>query len=128
MLHPPRGHRTFRDARHLRTLLLPALLAAGCLFGLSGDISGRDARRLVESGATLLDVRTAAEFEAVHLEGARNIPVQELDRRMGELGSRDRPVLVYCRSGHRSARAAAMLREAGFVQVRDLGARSRWPD
>jgi len=112
-----------------RRLLLVAVLAlGGCLFAFSGDTSGRDARRLVEQGALLLDVRTPGEYADRHLPGAVNIPVQELAARLGEVGAKDRSVVVYCRSGHRSANAAAMLRQAGYAQVHDLGAMSRWPD
>lgn len=91
-----------------------------------GDGGGSSARRLVERGALLLDVRTPAEFATDHIPGAINIPVQELDRRMGELGPKDKPVVVYCQSGRRSGRAARMLKEAGYAAVHDLGAMSRW--
>jgi phage shock protein E len=53
------------------------------------------------------------------------VPVDDLDRRLPELEPKDRPVVVYCRSGRRSARAAAALRAAGF-RVADLGPMSRW--
>ncbi len=104
------------------------VLASGCLLALSGDVGARDAKRLVENGAVLLDVRTPEEYAAKHIEGARNIPVQELATRLDEVGPRDRPVVVYCRSGHRAAKATEMLRGAGFTEVHDLGAMSRWPD
>ncbi len=90
-----------------------------------GDVSGADARRLVEKGATLLDVRTPGEFAAGHLPGAVNIPVQSLSARLGEV-PKDRPVIVYCRSGQRSSSAARQLKQAGFGAVHDLGAMSRW--
>ncbi|MCC6995380.1 MAG: rhodanese-like domain-containing protein, partial [Deltaproteobacteria bacterium] len=78
-----------------------------------GDVSGADARALVAQGALLLDVRTAGEFAGGHIEGALNIPVQELGQRLGELGDKARPIVVYCRSGKRSSRAASMLKGAG---------------
>lgn len=67
-----------------------------------------------EANEVLVDVRTPAEYAEAHAEGAINIPVQELPRRMGEL-QRSRPVVVYCRSGARSAAAATMLRSAGYA-------------
>ena len=88
------------------------------------SIDGPAARALVAQGATLLDVRTGGEWAMQHLEGARHIPVAELSSRLTEL-PRDRPVVVYCASGFRSARAAGMLAEAGFT-VHDLGAIDRW--
>jgi phage shock protein E len=69
----------------------------------------------------LLDVRTPEEFAAGHVQGARNIPVQELAARLEELGSRQVRVGVYCRSGRRSAAAEALLRARGFERVSDLG-------
>lgn len=69
----------------------------------------------------LLDVRNPDEFAAGHLHRALNIPLAELAARLTELGERQRSVAVYCRSGRRSASAAALLRRAGFSAVTDLG-------
>jgi rhodanese-related sulfurtransferase len=83
-------------------------------------ISGEEARRLVaEEGAVLLDVRTLAEFVDGHAEGAKNVPLQQLSARLSELPE-DRPVVVYCRSGGRSAAAASLLRRHGY-SVHDAG-------
>lgn len=96
------------------------------LLSRGGDVSGSEARGLVEAGARLLDVRTPGEFADGHLDGAINIPLGDLDRRMSELDPKDRPIVVYCRSGSRSARAADKLEGAGYNAVHDLGAMSRW--
>jgi phage shock protein E len=92
----------------------------------SSALSSQDARRLVRQGAILLDVRTPAEFAEAHLPDARNIPVQELGQRLTELGARHRPIVVYCRSGARSATAARLLSERGFGNVHDLGGMGNW--
>ncbi|MEM6991189.1 MAG: rhodanese-like domain-containing protein [Myxococcota bacterium] len=111
-----------------------AILAAGGALALAFSMSrpaatvdGAQAQRLVEDGATLLDVRTPAEFNGGHIPGAVNIPVGELAERLSELGDRDVPVVVYCRSGQRSGRAQKMLLAEGFAKVENLGARTRWP-
>jgi phage shock protein E len=91
-----------------------------------GRISGPAARTLVASGAVLLDVRTRAEFASGHLERARNIPLDELARRLEELGPKDKPVILYCASGVRSAMAAGTLRKNGFTQLHNLGSMGRW--
>lgn len=91
-----------------------------------GDISSAEARRMVEAGARLVDVRTPEEFATGHIPRAINIPVQDLERRIGELAEKDRPIVVYCRSGARSSSAAKMLTSAGYAEVRDLGSMSRW--
>jgi rhodanese-related sulfurtransferase len=101
-------------------------LASGCLSFLWADhVSSAQAHLLVQKGALLLDVRSPEEFKEGHIEGAVNIPVQDLENRMGEVGPRERSVVVYCHSGMRSGRAAQMLERAGY-SVADLGPMSRW--
>ncbi len=85
---------------------------------------GQDPHAMVAAGATLLDVRTPGEFAGGHLEGALNIPIADLEGRLDEVPS-DQPVVVYCRSGARSAAAASTLRDRGY-QVHDLGPMSAW--
>ncbi|HEX2673290.1 MAG TPA: rhodanese-like domain-containing protein [Polyangiaceae bacterium] len=112
----------------LPTLLVVAvvLVAAYFLFAKGGDLTGAEARQLVQSGARLVDVRTRGEFADSHIAGAVNIPVQELEARMSELDPKNGAIVVYCRSGHRSGNAARMLKQAGFAAVHDLGPMSRW--
>jgi phage shock protein E len=74
---------------------------------------------------TLLDVRTPEEFASGHIAGAGNIAVETLASRLDEV-PRDKPVVVYCRSGNRSATAARILDEAGFTNVYDLGGIISW--
>ena len=82
----------------------------------------------------LLDVRTAAEFEGKapdkfgRLANAVNIPVQELEKRMGELDKwKDKQIVVYCSHSHRSPRASYMLSQNGFNHVTNmLGGMSVW--
>jgi len=93
----------------------------------AGDVIGRDeAHRLVDQGALLLDVRTPEEFARGHLPGARNVPVQVLESRLADVGDRALPVVVYCRSGARSAHAKAILTSHGFGAVSDLGGMNRY--
>lgn len=103
-----------------------ALIAVYFLFLRGGDVSGAQARQLVQAGARLVDVRTPAEFAAGHIDGAVNIPLQDLQRRMSELAPRERPIVLYCRSGNRSGRASHLLKGAGYAAVHDLGSISRW--
>jgi rhodanese-related sulfurtransferase len=89
-------------------------------------VDGAKAKELVSGGAVLLDVRTQGEFDGGHIDGAKLIPVQELSSRMDDVGAKDKPVVVYCASGMRSARAANMLAQAGYGEVYDLGAMGNW--
>lgn len=88
-------------------------------------IDGERARAMVEDGATLLDVRTGAEFRSGHVDGAINIPVGEIDR-VSTMVAKDKPVIVYCRSGARSARAAARMKGLGYGDVHDMGSIANW--
>ena len=80
----------------------------------------------VEAGALLLDVRSPEEFAASHIPGACNLPLPELEARFAELWPKQQPIVLYCRSGARSARAATLLRGAGFARIHDLGAMLNW--
>ncbi|RKG74253.1 rhodanese-like domain-containing protein [Corallococcus exercitus] len=103
-------------------------LVVACAHSRPEDATvGAQARRRVEAGATLVDVRSPEEFAAGHLQGAVNIPVDQLEQRLGELGSPQTPVVVYCRSGARSSRAERLLKEKGFQDVFNLGPMSAWP-
>ena len=101
-------------------------VAAVRVLGLGSTISAEQARTLVEGGARLVDVRSPAEFDEGHIEGAVNIPVDALGERKDELEPREQPVVVYCRSGARSHRAKQQLEAAGFTQVHNLGAMAKW--
>jgi len=89
-------------------------------------ITGEQALRMVQEGAQLLDVRSGPEFKEDGIPGAINIPLPLLVKYVALLDRR-RPVIVYCRSGNRSAKALNMLKVAGLKQVMDLGARRNYP-
>ena len=100
----------------------------------ASDIGGRpavagmrpaEARSLLASHpeALVLDVRNPDEWndDVGHIEGARQIPLPELSSRLAEVEAwKDRPIVVVCRVGGRSASAAELLRSAGFRQVVNL--------
>jgi rhodanese-related sulfurtransferase len=76
------------------------------------------ATRLYNDDALVLDVRQDSEFSAGHIPKARHIPLGQLAGRLQELEKfKGKPILVTCRSGHRSARACGMLKKAGFENV-----------
>lgn len=84
------------------------------------DLSIEETRELIESQEDLfiLDVRTTDEFNQGHIEGAEQISVDDLKDRMGELEEyKDKPVLVYCRSGNRSSKAVDILLDNGFTNI-----------
>ena len=73
----------------------------------------------------LVDVRTPEEYADGFIEGSVNIPLQELESRLSEIPN-DMPVVVYCRSGNRSAQAADILISKGYSDVYDLGGILQW--
>ncbi len=80
----------------------------------------------LQAGATVLDVRTQAEFRGGSYQGAINVPLGELSSKLGRI-PKDRPVVVYCASGSRSAMAARILRKAGYADVSNAGGLGHMP-
>jgi rhodanese-related sulfurtransferase/DNA-directed RNA polymerase subunit RPC12/RpoP len=84
----------------------------------------------------LLDVRTRQEYNGQdrgrygHLKNAVNIPIDELERRIGELNAyQDREIVVYCSHSQRSPRASQLLADKGFKRVKNMsGGLSTWHD
>ncbi len=81
--------------------------------------SARLARRMKNSGATVIDVRARSEWEAGHIPGATNIPLGYLTDRLDEIPA-GRPVVLQCQSGNRSAIAASLLQARGVKDVVNL--------
>ena len=75
----------------------------------------------IKSGAKIVDVRTIEEFEEEHYPNAVNIPVNEIQMRISEVGEKNVPVVLYCASGARSAYAARVLKNLGFTDVVNAG-------
>lgn len=111
----------------------------GALFiaGLTAFLMGISAvwaadLEVIQAGVTsprLIDVRTEKEFDAGALNGALNHPLQGLPDTLLQSGiALDDEVIVYCRSGRRSAQAKARLKAAGFQRVYDGGAMEKLED
>lgn len=101
--------------------LLVMTTVRGRLLGFN-EIKPAEAVQLMNRDEPLLlDVRDADEFKGGHVLGAVHIPADELDDRMSELEAwREKPVLIICRTGQRSAKAAAALKRQGFKQLHKL--------
>ncbi|HWW66716.1 MAG TPA: rhodanese-like domain-containing protein [Solirubrobacterales bacterium] len=79
----------------------------------SREVSREEARKLIEDGAQLIDVRAEHEWETGRIPGATHLPLAELAKRAGEI-DKDRPVVLYCRGGNRSTMATQALADAGY--------------
>lgn len=90
-------------------------------------VDGEQARALIASGASLVDVRSLAEYRSGHIEGAIHLPIDQVTTLASEkLPSSEEVIVVYCRSGARSSRAKKHLESLGYTNVYDLGPRSNW--
>lgn len=76
---------------------------------------------LKRKGAVFIDVRSQGEFNVAHSSETINIPLQELNQRLGEI-PKTAPVVVCCATGTRSGMAKLVLKKNGFAEVYNLGA------
>lgn len=76
-------------------------------------------KEAVANGAFLVDVREPSEFEAGHLPNAINIPIRTLPQNLDKIPT-DKPVFVYCKSGHRGALSTAALQLMGYTNVKSF--------
>jgi rhodanese-related sulfurtransferase len=119
-----------------RLLLLPLMLVALCLTATAradtvpASVDVKQAAALQSKGAFLLDVREPSEYAEVHAKDAVLIPLGQLPSRLNEIAQyKNKPVVVICRSGRRSAQGAEILRNAGFAQVANVeGGTNAWVD
>jgi phage shock protein E len=113
---------------HLLTYIALGILAFIVVKRLlgGGKVASSIVREKLQAGATIVDVRTANEFGGGAYPGAKNIPVSELAGRLAEI-PKDKPVVVYCASGMRSASAAKLMKQAGYPDVVNAGGLSDMP-
>jgi rhodanese-related sulfurtransferase len=105
----------------------PAATPAPTSVAKPGRIDGATAKALAAGGAKVVDVRTAEEFASGHVPGAIHVPYDEIARRAAEIGPPSTPVLLYCRTGRRSAIAVKALQKAGYEKLYDFRSVSAWP-
>lgn len=99
---------------------------------VAGEVSKNVTRNLVDNNLVLeiinnnpeiilIDVRTIAEYNSGHIEGAINYPVENISSKSSLAWDKDKTLIVYCRSGSRSATAAKRLNDLGYELVLDGG-------
>ena len=94
------------------------------LFGLGPQV---DYKELIAKGATIIDVRTKAEYQGGHIRGSVNIPLNNLSNHYSKL-NKAKPIITCCDSGVRSAQAKSILKSNGFSEVHNGGGWSRLND
>jgi phage shock protein E len=92
----------------------------------SDQVAANDAQALLAGGALVVDVRTHAEFNAGHLPGAINLPVDHIGSTLPpQVPDKSQTILVYCQSGFRSRVAKRTVTALGYTQVFNLGSYQR---
>ena len=94
------------------------------------NITAEEAKQIMDTGEgyLILDVRTQAEYDAGHIPGAVLIPNTEIETRAEEeLPDKEQLILVYCRSGNRSKKAAEILVQLGYTNIKEFGGIIDWP-
>ena len=91
------------------------------MFGLNGfkEVDAMTVKAIAASGAHLIDVRTADEVAHGVIDGAIHIPLHLLPLRAADI-PQDKPVVIYCRSGARSAQACSFMASRGYSNMHNL--------
>lgn len=117
----------------IKKIFLALAIMLGMVFVMqqlqaADGVDVRQAQRMNQQGALLLDVREPEEYAAIHAPNAKLIPLGQLKARLHEIAEyKDKPVVVVCRSGRRSAIAVSQLQAAGYTQVSNVnGGMNAW--
>lgn len=89
------------------------------MFGIR-EIDSHQLEQAMKTGVQLIDVRTDAEHAQAKIEGSTHIPLHLLPLKLQDLKAASQPIVVYCRSGARSAQACAWLMSQGIQNVYNL--------
>jgi len=87
------------------------------LFGFGPKV---DYKEMMQNGAQIVDVRSNGEYQSGHIKGSVNIPLQNLQNNFSKI-KKDKPVIICCASGMRSASAKGILKSNGFAEVHNAG-------
>lgn len=79
-------------------------------------------KEIIKNPSTVIvDVRSPWEFESGHVDGARNIPLEEVPYNIDDFKSFKTPIILYCRSGNRSGMAVSILKQNGLTDIYNGG-------
>lgn len=107
-------------------LIVIAVMAGLYLLKAANEIPEEQAKRLIKQGATILDVRTEAEFQSASIPGVTNAPLDRFEVLLPKLVPlKNHPVLLHCRSGARSGVARKTAVKLGYTNVHNLGSFER---
>ena len=107
-------------------ILLVGAIIAFLLIRRGKQISAKDAKEFLKQGALVIDVRSAGEYTAGHLQRAINIPLSEIETAITrKTKDQDQVLLLHCQSGARSSAAVKKLRALGYEKAYNLGGYGR---
>ena len=109
-------------------LIICIFLLVGCSKGNMSVNYVEAKEKIINESAILVDVRSQEEYDEDHIEGAVLLPLDSIDSDsvMETIGDKKTVIIVYCKSGKRSAQALEKLNELGYKNVYDLGSMSNW--
>ena len=112
-----------------KILLLLVLLLVGCTTNTYTSISQSEAKKMMkeEKDYIILDVRTKEEYAEGYIEGAINVPLNEIES-TNKLKDKDQIIFVYCRSGNRSKQASEILANLGYTNIYEIGGLNTWEE
>lgn len=112
-----------------KILILLILLLVGCTTNTYTTISQETAKEMMkeEKNYIILDVRTKEEYAEGYIEGAINIPLDEIKTSI-LLKDKEQIIFVYCQSGRRSKEASEKLANLGYANVYDIGGLNTWKE
>ena len=113
-----RKYRKPMQIMYVVLVLLTVWLINPVLAGGGDPEAAKKAWPMIESGALLVDVRSKAEFNKGHLEGAIHIEWDKTNALMQAIGmNTQRPVVFYCRTGNRAGKSIVTLKSKGYTNI-----------
>jgi putative lipoprotein len=97
--------------------------------GAVTNITAKEAKEIMDSqtGYIILDVRSEEEYKEGHVPYAKSLPLDVLESKAAEeLPDKEQQILVYCRSGNRSTKAAGILEKLGYTNIKNFGGIKDW--
>jgi phage shock protein E len=102
--------------------MIGTVITAFLIFKQVNAVKPETAREWLKWGATVIDVRSEAEFQERHLSGTTNVPLNRLGDEIARVApKKEQPLLLHCLSASRSAAGEALLKKMGYQNVFNLG-------
>jgi len=108
------------NLKSISYVVLVAIIMFSSVRMLMASKPGSQLTRQFVNKAVVIDVRSEAEYEQSHFKGAVNIPLDQIEASIERIKQFKKPIVVYCRSGNRSSKAQAVLKQQGVNVVNGI--------